>query len=90
MNYFANIRRLVVKVGTSTLTHDTGKLNLRGVLQTVSEMGIPYAIVEQDFQYHLTELETLTAAYLNMKETGFVDGGTPGSIVEKPACSRRV
>ena len=34
---------------------------------------IPYAIVEQDFQYHLTELETLTAAYLNMKETGFVD-----------------
>ena len=29
MNYFANLRRLVVKVGTSTLTHDTGKLNLR-------------------------------------------------------------
>jgi len=29
MNYFQNIRRLVVKVGTSTLTHDTGKLNLR-------------------------------------------------------------
>ena len=59
--------RIVVKVGTSTLTHDTGKLNLRSVLQTASEMGIPYAIVEQDFQYHLTELETLTAAYLNMK-----------------------
>ena len=54
-------------------TPGTGKLNLRGVLQTASEMGIPYAIVEQDFQYHLTELETLTAAYLNMKETGFVD-----------------
>ena len=29
MNYFKDIRRLVVKVGTSTLTHDTGKLNLR-------------------------------------------------------------
>lgn len=29
MNYFENMRRLVVKVGTSTLTHDTGKLNLR-------------------------------------------------------------
>ena len=54
-------------------TPGTGKLNLRGVLQTASEMGIPYAIVEQDFQDHLTELETLTAAYLNMKETGFVD-----------------
>lgn len=29
MNYFQDIRRLVVKVGTSTLTHDTGRLNLR-------------------------------------------------------------
>lgn len=29
MNYFESLRRLVVKVGTSTLTHDTGKLNLR-------------------------------------------------------------
>lgn len=29
MNYFENTRRLVVKVGTSTLTHDSGKLNLR-------------------------------------------------------------
>ena len=29
MNYFQNVRRIVVKVGTSTLTHDTGKLNLR-------------------------------------------------------------
>ena len=29
MNYFENIRRLVVKVGTSTLTHESGKLNLR-------------------------------------------------------------
>lgn len=29
VNYFGNLRRLVVKVGTSTLTHDTGKLNLR-------------------------------------------------------------
>ena len=28
MNYFENVHRLVVKVGTSTLTHDTGRLNL--------------------------------------------------------------
>ena len=28
MNYFENIRRLVVKVGTSTLTHENGKLTL--------------------------------------------------------------
>jgi len=29
MNHFQNARRVVFKVGTSTLTHDTGKLNLR-------------------------------------------------------------
>ena len=29
MNYFKNARRIVIKVGTSTLTHDTGRLNLR-------------------------------------------------------------
>lgn len=29
VNYFKNVRRLVVKVGTSTLTHDSGRLNLR-------------------------------------------------------------
>ena len=28
MNYFEDLHRLVVKVGTSTLTHDTGRLNL--------------------------------------------------------------
>lgn len=54
-------------------TPGTGKLNLKGVLQTAKDMGIPYAIVEQDFQYNLTELETLTAAYLNMKETGLLE-----------------
>ena len=29
MNYFDKVKRLVVKVGTSTLTHETGKLNLK-------------------------------------------------------------
>ena len=29
MNHFAGTKRLVFKVGTSTLTHETGKLNLR-------------------------------------------------------------
>ena len=53
-------------------TPGTGLLNLKGCLQTASEMNIPYAIVEQDFQYNLTQLETLTAAYYNMKETGFI------------------
>lgn len=53
-------------------TPGTGLLNLKGCLETACEMNIPYAIVEQDFQYNLTQLETLTAAYYNMKETGFV------------------
>ena len=30
-----NDRRIVVKVGTSTLTHDSGKLNLRRIEQLV-------------------------------------------------------
>lgn len=51
MNYFQNIRRLVVKVGTSTLTHDTGKLNLRRmdhlvrVLADVRNRGIEVILV---------------------------------------------
>ena len=51
----------------------TGELNLRGCLEKALAMGMDYAIVEQDFMYNLTQHETLTAAYLNMKETGFVE-----------------
>lgn len=54
-------------------TPGTGVLKLSDCLKTASEMNIEYAIVEQDFQYNLTQYETLTAAYLNMKETGFVE-----------------
>ena len=54
-------------------TPGTGALDLRGCLKKSAEMGMDYAIVEQDFMYHLTQLETLTAAYLNMKETGYVE-----------------
>lgn len=54
-------------------TPGTGALNLKGCLETAQALGMDYAIVEQDYQYHLTEAETLRAAYLNMKETGFVE-----------------
>jgi sugar phosphate isomerase/epimerase len=54
-------------------TPGTGKLDLYGCLKAGSDIGIEWAIVEQDFQYNLTEKETLTAAYLNMKETGLVE-----------------
>ncbi|MBQ8850130.1 MAG: glutamate 5-kinase [Clostridia bacterium] len=35
MNYFRDSRRMVVKVGTSTLTHSTGHLNLRRIEKLV-------------------------------------------------------
>lgn len=54
-------------------TPGTGALNLKGCLETAAGLGMEYAIVEQDYQYNLTQEETLRAAYLNMKETGFVE-----------------
>jgi sugar phosphate isomerase/epimerase len=61
-----------VKVPQFT-TVGTGKLDLYGCLKAGAEEGREWAIVEQDFQNKLTPKETLTAAYLNMKETGFVE-----------------
>lgn len=54
-------------------TVGTGKLPLHQTLEAAAELGMEYAIVEQDFQRNLSVHETLTAAYLNMKETGFVN-----------------
>ncbi len=51
MNYFKNVRRIVVKVGTSTLTHDTGRLNLKRmdhmarVLSDLRNRGIEIVLV---------------------------------------------
>ena len=54
-------------------TPGTGILNLAGVLEAGAAIGQEWAIIEQDFQRNLSQKETLTAAYLNMKETGFVE-----------------
>jgi len=54
-------------------TPGTGVLNLAGVLEAGVAIGQEWAIVEQDFQRNLSQKETLTAAYLNMKETGFLE-----------------
>ena len=54
-------------------TPGTGKVKIRECLKAASELGVEWAIVEQDFQYNLTEKETLTAAYLNMKEMGYIE-----------------
>ena len=54
-------------------TPGTGILNLSGVLEAGVAIGQEWAIVEQDFQRNLSQKETLAAAYLNRKETGFVE-----------------
>lgn len=55
------------------VTPGTGLVDLAGCLEEGTKLGLEWAVVEQDFQYNLTQKETLTCAYLNMKETGFLD-----------------
>jgi sugar phosphate isomerase/epimerase len=54
-------------------TPGTGILDLKECLKAGAEIGLEWAIVEQDFQNKLNFKETLTAAYLNMKETGYLE-----------------
>lgn len=54
-------------------TPGTGLLKMAECLEAGCALGLEWAVVEQDFQYNLTQKETLAAAYLNMKETGFVE-----------------
>jgi len=49
-----------------------GVLNLADVLDTAYELNVEWAAVEQDQMYNLSPMDSLTAAYLNMKETGRV------------------
>lgn len=49
-----------------------GTVPLNEVLQTAAQVGVEWAVAEQDEMDHLPPVQALTAAYLNMKETGFV------------------
>jgi len=51
----------------------TGMLDLKGIFKKAIEIGIEYAIVEQDRVRHLNWEDALLCAYLNMKETGYVE-----------------
>jgi len=51
----------------------SGVLDLDALFPLMIENGIKTAVVEQDMMRNLSVEETLTAAYLNMKETGFVE-----------------
>jgi len=53
-------------------TVGNGVLNLVPVLETAQKIGIEWAVVEQDQMHNLSPMESLTASYLNMKETGLV------------------
>ncbi|MCL2092744.1 MAG: sugar phosphate isomerase/epimerase [Treponema sp.] len=51
----------------------SGALNVRGCLKACQEIGIKYAVVEQDFMHALTPMEALQVDYLVMKESGYLE-----------------
>jgi sugar phosphate isomerase/epimerase len=51
----------------------TGFVDLQGCFEAAVDVGCPWAVIEQDMQYHLTHAESVQAAYLIMKETGLVE-----------------
>lgn len=65
-NVFGALRPDFCAVGTGLVNFDT-------LLPLIQEKGIKTVIVEQDSMRNLTVEESLTAAYLNLKETGFVE-----------------
>lgn len=53
-------------------TVGNGELKLVPALETAQRLGVEWAVVEQDEMHNLSAMESLTASYLNMKETGIV------------------
>ncbi|MDR3138584.1 MAG: sugar phosphate isomerase/epimerase [Treponema sp.] len=51
----------------------TGRLDLEGILAKAAELGLEYAIAEQDRLRNLSTEDSLRCAYLNMKETGYLE-----------------
>lgn len=54
-------------------TVGTGVVNVEECLRTACEIGVEWAIVEQDSMNRLDPMQALVAAYCNMKETGYVE-----------------
>ena len=50
-----------------------GVVDLYACLKAGADIGVEWAIIEQDMQYELTHAQSVQAAYYNMKETGFVE-----------------
>jgi sugar phosphate isomerase/epimerase len=53
-------------------TVGTGVVGVEACLKVAIEVGIPWAVVEQDQPRTLTGFDCITASYLNLKETGLV------------------
>ena len=51
----------------------TGKLDLGGIMKKAIDIGVEYAIVEQDRMRNLSREDSILCAYLNMKETGYLE-----------------
>ena len=51
----------------------TGLVDTRHALETAIELGIDWAVVEQDSVRNLDPFDTIAACRLNLKEMGFVD-----------------
>jgi len=49
-----------------------GVVDLYACFKAAVDVGVEWAIIEQDMQYQLTHAESVQAAYYNMKDTGFV------------------
>jgi sugar phosphate isomerase/epimerase len=53
-------------------TVGTGLVNIVEIIKTAKEIGVQWLVVEQDYLRNLSALETVTASYLNLKETGLL------------------
>jgi len=60
-----NVRAKFTAIGT-------GIVDVRGVMKAANEIGLEWAIVEQDGPNRLTPMESVTASILNLKEWGIV------------------
>lgn len=75
--FMAQVGRVVVKVGTSTLTHATGKLNLARMEQLVRQLS--------DLRNQGTEVILVTSAAIVVGTSRMGLGGRPRSTREKQA-----
>ena len=55
------------------VTVGNGVLDLPAILGMACSIGVKWAVAEQDAMYNLSPLESATASYLNMKETGYIE-----------------